>query len=299
MTRTALSEFFTFVQKNVLLELNILSRCLPIYKSSFLSISFTVFFAPLGLLGQEDRRAAALDLWAPKTLEEKQEISETSPDEAPYNWFDQIVGVEQLGIHEGEVYVEKHRVKGKTSKFLPSPDFSGGSVHYNSQTYFNINLKYDAYDDELLLLVENNLGGNPLKLSKAKVEHFEIQGHQFKHIKDLKDGVPDGFYEIVLDGDFFDLLIKHSKLPKQQLEGSSVFYTFEDLDKLCLLQLNGNYELLDDLTDLENLFPKYKEALKAHHANQKGKSEFYRQLQASLKYLELWSASDDLKGGQQ
>ena len=261
---------------------------------------FFILSKPSDCNSQEDRRAAAHQLSPQKAIDDGKMPMQNYSEDLLYSWFDNIIGIAQLGIHEGEVYQENHRVKSKRSKFFPSADFSSGTVQFNGQIYFNLNLKYNVYDDELLLLVENALGGNILKLNKSGVENFAIQGHRFKYLDDMfKDSeIPPGFYEITMEGPFFSLLIKHRKLATQQLESNLVFYEFEDLDKLCILQYRNKYELLNDISDLTKLFPKHKEALAQYYKDQKRKSSFDTSLYVTLRYLETLIAEDGTKSGQ-
>lgn len=201
-----------------------------------------------------------------------------------HNWFDSITRIENSEPHQGVVYVERHRTKGKKTKFFPKPDFVLGSIVFDGQPYFDLNLKYDVYDDELLMRVDRRLGGSVLQLYKTKVDRFTIGGHDFTKIDDSK--IASGFYEVSLEKSFFCLLKKHRKNPIEQLGKKLIFYDFEDGKKECFLYYQQNYHPIKKVSDLTNLFPEYTEQLKSFNKNQNSNSDFDLLLEGLLGHLD-------------
>lgn len=178
---------------------------------------------------------------------------------SPYNWFDSLIGIENLEIHYGAVYVEKHRSKSKKSKFFPSPYFTMGDVVIDDLPYYSLNLKYNIYEDELLMQVANSLGGKVLQLHKTKISHFTIGSHTFIKINDSKakkNQIDPGFYEVLLEKPSFTLLKKHRRLLIEQLGADLVFYEFEELDPEFVIQYGPTYYRLKKIDDVKVLFPK-------------------------------------------
>jgi len=205
--------------------------------------------------------------------------------EADYhNWFDSVTGIENSEPHQGVIYVERHRTKGKKTKFFPEPDFVIGSIVFNGQPYFDLDLKYDVYDDELLMRIDRRLGGSVLQIYKSKVDCFSIGGHDFTKIDNSK--MKSGFYEISLEKPYFSLLKKHQKNPIEQLGKKLIFYDFEDGKKECFLYYRQNYHPIKKVSDLIGLFPEYSEQLKSFNKNQNSKADFDVQLEGLLEHLE-------------
>ncbi|MGI9550722.1 MAG: hypothetical protein ACR2MT_05940 [Aurantibacter sp.] len=201
-----------------------------------------------------------------------------------YNWFDGIIGVENSELHHGIVYVEKHRTKGKKTKFFPEPDFVSGSIFFDGQPYFDLNLKYDVYDDELLMQVNKRLGGSILQLYKAKVDSFAIGGHNFVKINNAK--IKSGFYEVSLERPLFSLMKKHRKNLTERLGKKLVFYEFEDGKRECFLYYQQNYHSIKKVSDLTELFPEHASKLKSYYENQSSNSNFDILLEGLLVYLD-------------
>ena len=182
-------------------------------------------------------------------------------------WLDQLVGSSNLPIHTGKVYEEAHRIKSKKSKFFNSPEFTQGTVKYKAQYYYKLPLKYNVYDDQLLLQIDNELGGNILQLYKPDVKAFTIGTHQFVHISDaMHKGELAGYYELAFAFPRCSLLLKHRKLLKRQLEGTQVYYEFEDLSSALLLWYQNNYHEIKAADDLLAYFPNHEADLLAYKA---------------------------------
>jgi len=185
-------------------------------------------------------------------------IGQTTEDSAPYyKWFDDIIGSENTDIHYGVVYFEKHRARSKKSKFFPNADFSSGSVLFGNTPHYGLDLKYNVYEDELLMRVVNRLGGGILQLYKEKVKAFEINGHRFIQVDTSKNEnhTPLGFYELLYEKSTFSLLKKHRRLLKLDLGSKLTFYEFEVLPFGYVLAMNDNYYPVKKGSDLKSLFP--------------------------------------------
>jgi hypothetical protein len=206
-----------------------------------------------------------------------------------YNWFDSIIGLENSELHNGLIYFEKYKVKNKKSQFFYSPDYLLGSVVFNDQTYFGLDLKYNVYDDEVLMRVENRFGGKTLQLYKNKISGFTIKERRFIKIdfSSTNKAFASGFYEVSKENPFFILFIKHRKKMNEHVGEKSVYHEFEDQKKTYMFWYQDKYHLIKKVTDLTNLFPQHKEKLDSFYNNQEQKSNirFAAKLNSLLIYL--------------
>ncbi|MFK5972965.1 MAG: hypothetical protein QM485_06755 [Flavobacteriaceae bacterium] len=205
-----------------------------------------------------------------------------------YNWFDAITGLENSELHYGQVYMEKYKVKNKKSQFFYSPDFVSGTVVFDGQIYFGLNLKYNIYDDEVLMRIQNKFGGNTLQLYKDKISGFTIVGHQFIKIDSSMANkvIETGFYEVSSVNLVLRLLKKHKNKLNEHLGEKSSYHEFEDSKKKYVLWYQGSYHPIKKIADLTALFPNHKEKLDSFYKSQKSKLDVDTILYSLLVYLE-------------
>ena len=201
-----------------------------------------------------------------------------------FSFFDKLTGIENSDLHYGEVYQEKHRVKSKKTKFFPEPDFVLGSVVFNGQPYFDIPLKYNIYDDELLMLTDKQFGGTILQLHKKQVNSFKIGNHFFIKIHNTE--IANGFYEVALESPIFSLLKKHRKSLRQLLGENLVFYEFEDEEKDYFLRYQNTYHSIEKISDLISIFSKYETELKSFEEKQDSSLPLDSKLERLTEYLD-------------
>lgn len=205
-----------------------------------------------------------------------------------YSWFDDIIGPENSELHYGIAYFEKHRAKSKKSKFFPVPDFVSGSVIFDNMPYYGLDLKYNVYEDELLMRVANQFGGGTLQLYKEKVEAFEIDGHHFVKTETSKkqNEIPSGFYEVLLEKARFSLLKKHRKLLELDLSDKSTFYEFEVLPSTFILAFNHNYYPVENVSDITSLFTDNADQMVEFSKKRPRSQNTEKELKALLNFLD-------------
>mgnify|MGYP001827575124 CR=1 FL=1 len=188
-----------------------------------------------------------------------------------YNWYDGIVGVENAGLYVGYEYKDQYRITEEYHKFFQSHDFLIGSLTYNGETYYDQQLKYNVFEDELIIKLRNKGGETIMQLIKDDLNGFSINGHyfhRFNHIENDNDSF--GFYEILRDYPQFKLLKKHSKRRIKKLDKNVIYYEYKERKHLYFIVYdNVSYEVRSK-KDFLNIFPEYKEEIK--HFNSKSKS---------------------------
>lgn len=189
-----------------------------------------------------------------------------SANEHYYKWFDKLVGVENTGLYEGILYKEQYRTINQNTQFFKSPDFLPGSVVYTGQPYVEHQLKYNVFEDQLLVRVESRLGGNTLQLFRENVSEFIIDGHFFTRVSaDSGAQVTPGFYEVSVQTPAFRLLTRHSKRLFDRKDQSSLYYEFLDLKKEYLLHYRGSYHPFRNKRDITDLFPGLEKEINAFY----------------------------------
>ena len=95
---------------------------------------------------------------------------------------DSLVGNENLPINNGLVYYNKYKITSeKTSQFLENK-YNLGIVKYNGETYFDINLKYDVFEDVLIFKPTTQLAIETCFISK-QVDYFILKDKKISKIR--------------------------------------------------------------------------------------------------------------------
>ena len=173
-----------------------------------------------------------------------------------YEWFDSQVGLENTGLYQGILYREQYRTINDKTKVLGSPEFHEGSLIYDGEPYIGQQLKYDIFGDELLIKIEDRLGGNTLQLFKEHVSEFVIDNRPFVNIKNAgADSEIHGFYEVSFKNNGISLLTKHRKRVFSRKDRSSLYYEFTDGKKEYVLNYKSHLYPITGKKDLTNIFP--------------------------------------------
>lgn len=178
-----------------------------------------------------------------------------------FNWFDKLVRSENSGIYDGIAYEETYRTINDKAKFFKSLDYMNGSVLYASQPYFNLEMKYDVFEDDVLIKLEDRLGGKTIKLFKDKVEKFNIDGHQFVRIENNETLNISGFYEIVLERGQFTLFLKHIKKEFARTDRAFTYHEFIDQKGHTLLEYQGKFHEFETKKEIVTVFPEFKKEI--------------------------------------
>lgn len=189
-----------------------------------------------------------------------------------YNWFDSEVGIENTGLFNGIRYRELYRVKDNKHKFFQSPEFLTGDLSYDGQPYYDIPMKYDLFEDELIIELKAQSGTSILRLLKEEVDAFEIDGHRFRHLRNTKvyrsnDNI-DGFYEVLSETGSIRLFKKHLKIRKKVLEDKMVLNEFRK-DDGYFIEHDGLYYPISNKNDLIRAFPESKKQINDFYSGSK------------------------------
>ncbi|WP_396589492.1 hypothetical protein [Allomuricauda sp. R78024] len=176
-----------------------------------------------------------------------------------YNWFDEITGAENSNLYEGILSVEKYATLDKSHEFFISSEYLKGNIVYDEEPYFNIDLKYDIYEDEVLLGLRSNSQILMVKLVKERIGEFIINEHRFIRVNDGEDRNPNtlGFQEVLMETSFFTLLKKHKKIKYTRYKKSRVFHKFVSSDEYYLAYEHHFYNIKNK-KDIIRIFPEYR-----------------------------------------
>lgn len=184
-----------------------------------------------------------------------------------YTWFDWVIGEGNTSLYNGTNYIEKYITEKDNHKFFLLNEYTSGNLVYNNQAYYNIYMKYDLYEDDLIVKLPNESFHLFIKLIKEKVDEFTIKRsdysskeHRFisnSKFKNNNGELPVGFYEVIEETSSIILLQKHHKSRTKYIESLNSYSKFSESNYFAILFKN-NYYKIDSKKDLINLFPDFK-----------------------------------------
>lgn len=178
-----------------------------------------------------------------------------------YNWFDNIIGYENTGIYNGIIYTEKFRTLNNNHKFYLTSEFTNGNIIYNGQPYYNIEMKYDIYEDLLIVKLPNHSEYFIIQLINDKIDEFSIKNKNFRKFSGKSEEFFNeaifGFYEISYQSKQLYLLKKHKKSRKERIVGNFVYSKFKDESEHVII-FNDKYYKINSKKYLIKLFPELK-----------------------------------------
>ena len=182
---------------------------------------------------------------------------------AAYVWFDNAIGVENSGLYIGREYTENYKFKNGKHKFFEFNGFQKGDVLYDGQPYYDVLLKFDVYENELLVKLPVEKGIAAFTLIKDEVTHFTIGNNRFIKVHENleKEDALILYQEVLLETINFTFLKKHSADKKTIKEGRWSYVEFLKKDSHSLLY-RGKYYQIRNKRDILNIFPNYKKQLK-------------------------------------
>lgn len=196
-------------------------------------------------------------------------FSQLSPGEAKiYSWFDNEVGIENTRLYNGIEYIEEHRTINEKNKFFFSNSNFIGEILYDGQWFTSVPLKYNVFDDLLLIQLESGSGKNILQAIKGKVERFHLNNHVFINVpSQISGNIEGGYHEVLWETDDLAILKKHSKKIIEKRDEKIAYFEFNDLKESYLVRHKEQFYVLNSRRDLVRLFPENEELINKFYKN--------------------------------
>lgn len=202
-------------------------------------------------------------------------------DKNLYSWLDDKVGLENTALHNGTEFINPYLLEDNAHRFFKSDTFTIGSITYNDQKFYNIPLKYDLYQDEVIVMLSSKNGGeNQLLLHTEKIKNFELHNSYFELVNKNNDNskARSGFYELLSYGKHFKLYKKSKKKIKKLIKNKTVRYKFIEEKPIYYLQTGGEFFSVEKKKYLVSKYPALKEELSAFNWNTRDKKKNEEQL---------------------
>lgn len=186
-----------------------------------------------------------------------------------YLWFDRAVDAKRTNLFNGVIEVEKYRMNNGKHKFFMNRSFHLSTLYYEGQPYHLVKLKYDLYEDVVLVN-----GRKTLRLENDKINKFIIGKITFVKLNTYgnNDQSLHGFFEVLNDYGQLKLYKKHRKDKLDRLGDRWVYHDFID-DNSYYVMYDHVYYRVEKKKDIIDIFPKYKRQLNTHSKKSSGRME--------------------------
>lgn len=163
-----------------------------------------------------------------------------------------------------EYYFYDPRIKG-TAYFMDVNAFTNGTVLYDGVWYYNVQMLYDIFKDQVVVLLFNNF--SKLSLVNEKVQSFDFLDHHFKNINsdtiankaELKSGIYDELYNGKTE-----ILVRREKNIQTSSGGLSGPESYFNAYKNYFLKKGKNYFSFSGQGSLLDLLKDKKKELQAY-----------------------------------
>lgn len=193
--------------------------------------------------------------------------SQNNSETSLYNWFDNVIGKENLVINNGTRHTNYDRTLNNKDRYYNTDLLTTGSINYDNQDYFEITLKYDIYKDELILKYYGESDYTEINLIKDKVGSFKINDENFINLNinnQLPSNSRGGYYEQNLVAKNFTFYIKHYKEKKEILKSNGVFIEYFYQNEFMLF-IDNKFNIINTKKEILNLFPDYKSKINDYY----------------------------------
>jgi len=174
-----------------------------------------------------------------------------------YKAFDAIVGIENTNLINGVQFIDNYRYTQKHHRFFNSHEFLNGSIVYDSQLYNNLKIKYDLYENQVILELPTEIDFFQLIVNTNKITEFTIENHRFINFNSNKAFQAleiNSFLEPIYSNKL-QLYLRHSKSRIVQLKNNIVESKFK-LNSQYVYFYNEKFYLFKSKNKLKKVFPK-------------------------------------------
>lgn len=201
--------------------------------------------------------------------------------------FDKIIGLENTKLNNGSRYYNLYKVSDENHNFFSAPSFIKGDVTYDDDTFYNVDLKYDLFNDELIYQPNGSKAFINVELIKDKVLKFNFKDHQFIKSENItgNNDLVSGYLEIVYNTPNLKLYAKRKKTVTERIRQNKLVYLFSN-EHSFYLYYAGKLNEIKSTNSFKKIFPVFSKELKTEiKENKKG---FEKNEEGFLLFLTKW-----------
>lgn len=186
-----------------------------------------------------------------------------------YSWYDNQTGIENSSLFRGMEYVEVHRMINEKHKFFDDNKFLNSSLVYDGQLYTDVPLKFNVYDDVVMVNLKQEQRNSIFQLFSDKVTYFKINNYKFNYIAAENTSSIRGFYEVISEDGDFKIFKKHKKNRTVRRDKSVAYMEFTKSNPDYVFQFDEELYSLTNRRELFSQFPNHKKEIRAFYKENK------------------------------
>jgi hypothetical protein len=170
--------------------------------------------------------------------------------------YDGLVSSENTGLYNGPEFKDQFLDSWDNSHmYLDSSVFMNGTLVYNNQLYTGVPLKYDIYEDNVIIRSNDHLSSFQVELTTENISGFTVHNRDFTKLTGTGSELEgNGFFEVAILGKGASLYIKHVKKRKRETIDNILQYSFLK-DNHYVFLYNDAYHIIYDLKDFKQVLP--------------------------------------------
>ncbi len=183
-------------------------------------------------------------------------------------------------LYQGSIEPEFNRTAWNTHPYLWDEEFHEGSVCYDGNLYEHVRLRYNIFDNTLVVLTPQTK--LPIVPNQEKIEFFTMGEERFEK----RDG---HFMNVLMEGNNFRLLNCPVKLfDSETLVNGRMVRSMSEKNLYYLEDKNGNRTQIRSARSFEKMFPNYKRPSRIYRRSLETISKDTR------KYMDMPQVEDSL-----
>ena len=173
--------------------------------------------------------------------------------------FDKKVGIENSILNSGYLFQKKHKTKKGAHQFLGENIFhEKNKILYKGQNFYNIPLKYDLFNENLIVNITTKTEKHSVILTKKYIKSFSIGDKNFINSK------KHGYLEVISNSRSIILYKKHTKKRLEKKDKKNRYSVYLKKEKYYL-EIKENFYPIKNRKSWSALFPNQKKEIKKHY----------------------------------
>lgn len=188
--------------------------------------------------------------------------------------FDKIIGLENTKLYNGKRYYNIYKATDNNHNFFTASNFIKGDIIYDGSPFYNTNLKYDIFNDQLIFKPNGDKGFINIELIQDKVLSFSFKNHHFVNSNTITEnkGLITGYVEVIYKTASLTLYAKRKKTVTERIRGNKLVYLFSNEPSFYLSHA-GILSEIKSSKSFKKIFPDLSKDLKSEIKDTKKRFE--------------------------